>query len=90
LNSSPEDRELENLSAQIVDGELQVALDDADVAAASEASLEDGEVKNANDDVANDLGQAVARLAVDDEIEEGDDENEEEDEGIPWMMRRRR
>jgi hypothetical protein len=78
LNSSPEDRELENLSAQIVDGELQVAIDDADVAAASEATLEE-DVENNNDDVADDLGQAVAHLVVDGGMEEGDDDNEEDD-----------
>jgi hypothetical protein len=36
MNSSEEDRELENLSAQIVDGELRVVADDANEATSSE------------------------------------------------------
>jgi hypothetical protein len=83
MNSSDEDRELENLSAQIVDGELQVVADDANEADAAEdnAAEEDNNV----DEVADDLGQAVARLGVEDvdldnEVNLLDDEAGEETE----------
>jgi hypothetical protein len=55
LNSSPKDQELENLLAQIVDGKLQVAIDDAEEAATSEETSEE-EVDNTIDEVADDLG----------------------------------
>jgi hypothetical protein len=82
MNRSDEDRELENLSAQIVDGELRVVADDANEAdAAEEDYVEEDDV----DEVADDLGQAVASLGGDnaDLDEEGnllDDEAGEETE----------
>jgi ribosomal silencing factor RsfS len=62
MNSSQEDRELENLSSQIVDGELQVALDDANEAM-EENAVEEDDV----DAVTNDLGQALAHLGEENE-----------------------
>ena len=56
MNSSDEDRELENLSAQIVDGELEAVSDEAN----EEDAAEDDAVEEDNvDEAADELGQAV-------------------------------
>jgi hypothetical protein len=76
MNSSDEDRELENLSAQIVDGELQaVADDEIEADAAEDNAVEEDNV----DEVADDLGQAVARLGAED-VDLDDDGNPLDDE----------
>jgi hypothetical protein len=64
MNSSDEDRELENLSAQIVDGEPEAVSDEAN----EEDAAEDDAVEEDNvDEVADNLGQTVARLGDNDE-----------------------
>jgi hypothetical protein len=74
MNSSQEDCELENLLSQIVDGELQVVIDDVNEAAATEEST----VEEVNvDAVADNLGQAVARLGEDNEEDKNEDTLEE-------------
>jgi hypothetical protein len=77
MNSSDEDRELENLSAEIVDGELEVVINDANEASSTtdDNAAEEGNV----DEVANDLGQAMARLEVEDDEELNDDEAADRD-----------
>ena len=68
MNSSNEDRELENLSSEIVDGEEQVVLDDA------AATEDNGAEEDTFNEVAVDLGEAVARLGVEDDENLLDDE----------------
>jgi hypothetical protein len=82
LNRSQEDRELENLSSQIVDGELEVSLDDAEEVAATSNHNDE----NLTEDVTNnaigeedDLGQAVARFAQDNDHDYNDDEDRDDD-----------
>jgi hypothetical protein len=58
-----------------VDGELQVVIDNANEAAAMEENtVEEDDV----DTVANNLGQAVARLGEDNEEEEEEEEDKNE------------
>ena len=68
MDSSNEDRELENLSSEIVDGEEQVVLDDA------AATDDNGAEEDTFNEVAVDLGEAVARLGVEDDENLLDDE----------------
>mgnify|MGYP000700843974 CR=1 FL=1 len=71
MNSSSEDRELENLSAQIVDGELQAAIDDA----SDEATTEDNVIGDDNvDEDCDDMGKDMSTSGV--ENEDGDEEDE--------------
>ena len=52
MNSSDEDRELENLSAQIVDGELEAVSDEANE---EDAAEDDADEEDNVDEVADDL-----------------------------------
>jgi hypothetical protein len=82
-NSSQEDQELEKLLAQIVDGELQVAIDDSHEAATTEETAE--EEDNNCDEVADDLGGAgMAHLGCQNDNKDHDNEF---DNKTFWMTR---